>query len=283
MDPNCMEEMKKTALRTVRESLVLPRADGGRIPVLVSLPADEDGRPAAVQRVVLIVHGMGSSKEAASSEYYRLFFNQAGLGAVLYDQPGMGGAEAAEEDIRVAPSLDSLAAVERYARDRFPEADLVYFGSSYGAYITGLYVRTRPHLGRRAFFRSGAVIFPEMITGGPGAQVDPKAQAALDARGYLEVDLGADAPLRFVKGFLEELMDPAYDLLTLYREALPDVPIAMAHGDQDPEVPPAHAKAFAEAFGIPFTMIPGEGHSLCSHPETPAKVGQLALDWFEQA
>lgn len=278
MEAKCVDALKDT--KTVTEKLKLKRKDGMTVPVLVSLPASAEAKD--VKRAVIIVHGMGSAKEASSSEYYRLFFNKKGYGTVLYDQPGHGTEEASEEDIRVLPSLDSLEAVETFTAERFPGADLVYFASSYGGYITGLYVRTRKHLGRRAFFRSGAVIFPEMITGGPGAPVDPQAKARLDQQGYMDVSLGGDAPVRFSKGFMEDLMKPEYDLITLYRERMPEAPIAMAHGGSDIVVPTAAAKAFAEGFGIPITIFPGQGHSLDKDPEAPGQVGDLAVKWYDE-
>ena len=46
--------------------------------------------------------------------------------------------------------------MEAQVLSRMPGAEIVYFGSSFGAYITALYLTKRPHAGNRAFFRPGA-------------------------------------------------------------------------------------------------------------------------------
>ena len=64
-----------------------------------------------------------------------------GFGVIAYDQPNHGSEEAAREDLSIEACLDSLARVEEYLTERYPDKEICYFGSSFGAYILGIYLR----------------------------------------------------------------------------------------------------------------------------------------------
>lgn len=57
----------------------------------------------------------------------------------------------------------------------------------------------------------------------------------------------------------------------------------MVHGEADPVVPVAAARAFAARFDLPITVFPGENHSLNADPKTPDRVADLALAFFRGA
>ena len=56
--------------------------------------------------------------------------------------------------------LDDLARAEARALELAPGARVVYFSSSFGAYLNLIYLSTRPHRGTRSFLRSAAVEMP---------------------------------------------------------------------------------------------------------------------------
>jgi hypothetical protein len=51
--------------------------------------------------------------------------------------------------------------MEQIAAEKAPEAEICYFSSSFGAYITLIYLTTREHRGKKAFLRSAAVNMPD--------------------------------------------------------------------------------------------------------------------------
>ena len=228
----------------------LNKENGAVIPCVSSIRGDEE-------KIVLMIHGLSSSKESGNVEFMMPYFAGKGIGVIAYDQPGHGEEEAAEEELRIEYCLDSLARVEEYLRETYPQAEICYFGSSFGAYILGIYLKTRPHAGRKAFMRCAAVIFPRLILGEPGSEPDPAALKELEEKGYVEVDLGVERPARFTLRFLEELEET--DLFALFDEGLPDVEMAFVHGEKDPVVPLKAVQAFTQKFGYPLTVIPGEG------------------------
>ena len=228
------------------EKFVLAKYNGFQIPCIAEFPAD-------LKKVVIVIHGYDSSKESMNVENLMQILPPKGFGVIAYDQPNHGSEEAAKEALSIEACVDSLAAVEEYVAERFaaePDTgkvpEICYFGSSFGAYILGIYLTTRPHRGNKAFMRCAAVNFPEL-------DLDERAKT----------------------------IEPV-DLYRLFDEAnLDEVKIAFAHGECDSSVPVAAAVDFAERYGYPITVFPGEEHPICTYPESPGKVAQLAIALFD--
>lgn len=234
--------------------------------------------PDGCDKIVILIHGLSSSKESENSSYMMKFFTERGLGCVAYDQPGHGTEAAADERLLLGSCLESLQAVEAYVTEKYPHAEICYFGSSFGGYVLGIYLARGLNTGRKAFMRCSAVIFPQMIVGDVHAEPDPEAMKLLDAQGYIDAPVDGQY-VRFYREFLEELK--ANSMIDIYSEALPaNVAIAFAHGEKDPVVPVQPVKAFADRHGYPITIIPGEGHSISDAPESPAIVAGLAYELF---
>ena len=222
------------------EKFVLKKENGYQIPCIAEFPA-------GLKKVVIVIHGYDSSKESMNVENLMEILPPQGFGVIAYDQPNHGSEEAAEEGLSIEACVDSLAAVEEYVAERFPEKEICYFGSSFGAYILGIYLTTRPHRGKKAFMRCAAVNFPEL-------DLDERAKA----------------------------IEPV-DLYALFDKAdISEVKLAFAHGEEDSSVPVEAAVKFAERYGYPITVFPGEEHPICTYPESPGKVAQLAIALFDQ-
>lgn len=253
------------------QSLKLTKKDGTVVPCLTSVP---DG----VGDIIVMVHGFGSQKDCATAQMLFRRMPQAGFGVVTYDQPAHGPDEARDESLRLENCFASLAAVENYVSAAWPDASIHYFSSSFGAYVTVLYVCSRPHRGRDAFLRSAAVNMPLLFLGPPEAGPDPELKKELDANGYIILETGPE-PVRVPAGFLEDLRDS--DLNDRFAERVhDDVRFAMVHGEKDSTIELSYALDFAKRNNIPITVIPGEDHTLSDHPETPDKVADLAIAFY---
>ena len=221
------------------EKFLLTKQNGHKVPCIAEFPAD-------MRKVVIVIHGYDSSKESMNVENLMEILPPKGFGVIAYDQPNHGSEEAAAEELSIDACVDSLACVEDYVAERFEGKEVCYFGSSFGAYILGIYLTTRPHRGNKAFMRCAAVNFPEL-------DLDERAKA----------------------------IEPV-DLYRLFDDTdLDEVEIAFAHGECDSSVPVAAAVDFAERYGYPITVFPGEEHPICTYPESPGKVAELAIELFE--
>ena len=101
--------------------------------------------PFGAERIAIAVHGFTSSKESPTVQLLLRRLPAAGIGVVGIDLPCHGVEESYEEELRIEACLNSLAAAERYVAERYPNAEICYFASSFGAFITALYISTRPH------------------------------------------------------------------------------------------------------------------------------------------
>lgn len=244
------------------------------------------------KKIAIVIHGMCSSKESANAAYMMNFLPERGIGVVAYDQPGHGEEEAKEEELRIGNCLDSLNAVEEHLKAEYPEAEICYFGSSFGAYILGIYLAKHLNSGNKAFMRCAAVIFPQMILGKlekpenaekpeeAEEQSNNRIMKDLEEKGYVEVELGIEKPARFTGGFIKDLKEN--DLLKIYeKEPLTkDVKLYFVHGEKDPVVSVGAVQAFAAEHGYPITVVEDEEHSISNDPRSPKIVAELAYKLF---
>lgn len=257
------------------EKITIYKKNGNSIPCIAEIPKD-------CRRIVIVIHGMCSSKESSNAAFLLNFMPQRGIGVIAYDQPGHGSEGAKAEELRIDNCMESLRAVEDYIREGYPHAEVCYFASSFGAYILGIYLARHLNSGRKAFMRCAAVCFPQIILGNADAEQDSDKRAELKEKGYVEVKIGGDDPVRFSLGFFEDLKDN--DLYRIFEEKAPqDVAMQFVHGEKDPLVPVAAVKGFVSKYGYPIAVVPDEGHSICDHMESPYFVAELAYDFFTRA
>lgn len=228
--------------------------------------------------VIIMVHGFGSQKDCATAQMLFRRMPPAGFTVITYDQPAHGSGGALEEPLLIENCLSSLRTVDQFAARQFPDARIHYFSSSFGAYITILYLCSFPHHGHKAFLRSAAVNMPLLMLGEPGAGIDPVYQREFEEKGYVLSDIGP-AAVRIPPGFLQGLAEN--DLKEKFRSRLyDDVAYEMVHGEKDSTIKLRFAQDFAQEFSIPVTVIPGEEHTLSDRPETPDRVADLAIAFY---
>ena len=221
--------------------------------------------------IALVVHGFGSSKESCIGRVLAKKFPAAGIGLLRFDLPAHGESPVDGTGLRIETCLDDIAAVEQYARSLAPEAEIVYFGSSFGAYLLLLYFSLRQPAGRKAYFRSAAVNMPAIMLEDP----DPRYVEELEATGSFLLEEGYERPLRITQAFLADLA--GHDVFRLYRPGMAE--IRMVHGEADDVVPADEVRRFAAAKGIPLTVLPDGGHRLLE-PGHPSYIAADAIRFF---
>ena len=246
----------------------LPTGRGYEIPGTWRVKGDEP-------LVCLVAHGFGSSMESPTARMLLEQLPLRGMGAAAFDFPAHGASKVDGEYLRLGNCMADLADMEAEIRRRAPGAEIVYFGSSFGAYTTLNYLAGGTRGGRRAFLRSAAVCMPALFHNRPQHE-----EEAMEANGHviLGKDYGYTRPLKVVKGFVEDL--DAHDLFTCWRREMGEV--RMIHGAADRVIPLAEAGRFAGAFDIPLTVVPEGDHSL-SIPGAPERVLEEAVRFFQGA
>ena len=110
--------------------------------------------------VCLITHGFGSSKDSPPAQLLAGELPRHGIGTLALDLPAHGDSPVDGNALSIRHCLDDLARAEARALELAPGARVVYFSSSFGAYLNLIYLSTRPHRGTRSFLRSAAVEMP---------------------------------------------------------------------------------------------------------------------------
>lgn len=253
-----------------KRNFILIKESGSRVACVERIPEN-------IRGIAIVVHGFTSSKESSTVQMLLRRLPEAGIGVVAIDQPAHGEGVSKEEELRIEGCKDSLAAAESYVTEHWPDAEIFYFGSSFGAYITGLYLSTRPHCGHRAFFRSAAVNMPSLFIKENPTPEEQKLLDDLKEKGYMQPSLDLGSPIRVTQAMVDDLRGN-----DLFEKFMPDgtFQVRMAHGAEDTTIDPEQAKRFAEKFDLPITFFEGEGHSLSNDPETPERIGDLAIEWF---
>ncbi len=229
---------------------------GYAIPCLYQIPPQ-------ARRVVLACHGFGSSKDSGTNQELWQALLPLGLGYLCFDFPGHGESRDEGLSLRIGNCLDDIAAAEVFALAQAPEAELCYFGSSFGAYLLSLYLALRPHQGQKAMLRCAAVTMPNLFE----AEAAPEDLALLEAQGWCWVRGDYQRPFKVTPGFRRDLQ--THDAFSLCRPDMAE--LLMIHGDADETAPLADAQAFAQRFKARLLVVAGANHRF----EGPGQTGQV--------
>lgn len=255
------------------EKLKLTKKDSHIVSCVIEVPQDPKG-------IVIAVHGFSSSKEGTTYQMLMKRLPSAGYGVLALDLPGHGVEESAQELLRVSGALDSIETAEAYVSEHYPEIPICYFASSFGAWLTCLYISLRDHKGRHVFLRSAAVNMPELFLKKELTEEERKHIDDLETKGYFDTNMDLHAPVRITKEMFEDFEKT--DLFRLFDpEKFGYHEMLMVHGEDDTVIDPEAAIRFAEEFTIPLIMVPEEGHSLCDHPGTADRVIDLAIELYD--
>lgn len=225
------------------------------------------------KKAVLIMHGFGSSKESPTAQMLAESFPKQGIGTFAFDFPAHGESPVDGDCLTLANCLADMRAAEQEIRRIAPGTEIGYFGSSFGAYMTLLYLAFGRAGGKKAFLRSSAVEMPKILK-----ERAAKESALLERQGYLMADEDYVRPLKLIREFFDEL--DTNDVFEKYEAGSPErADLYMVHGSLDETASFEAAKVFANLAGAEFINFPGGDHRL-SLPGMPEKVTELAAEFF---
>ena len=254
------------------EYFKIRKPDGSVVSCAKAIPENPEG-------IVIAVHGFTSSKESPTYRMLLECLPFVDLGVICIDLPGHGTQESLKETLRIPGALDSIEAAERYVRQEYPGCEVFYFGSSFGAYLTGLYISTREHAGRKLFWRSAAVNMPTLFHSEDPSPEELRHMEELKEQGYFDVTMEDHRPVRIIEEMYNDLLQN--DLFEKFdADRFGKHQVFMAHGTGDEVIDPEAAGRFSEQFGIPVHWFPGEGHSIAADPADPDRVMDLAISFY---
>ena len=215
--------------------------------------------------VCIIIHGFGSSKQSPTAQMMLSALRFAGVGVIAFDFPAHGESPVDGDFLRLPYCLADLSSVEQFALNIAKNAEICYFGSSFGAYITLLHLSSGNAVGSRAFLRSAAVSMPQLFKNRILARpVDFKRDGfILDEQYY--------RPLKLTQALADDF--ERSDVFELYKPGSAN--LHMIHGTLDEIASPDDALRFAKEKSADITLIAGGDHQL-SITGAPEKVARIA-------
>ena len=226
--------------------------------------------PRSVARAVVFCHGFGGHKDNSAAEKLaqRLLSKFKDVGLITFNWPCHG------DDVKKKLCLDDcmtyLDMVCAYARDTLG-AELYCNATSFGAYLTLLYLSRMGNPFRKIVLRCPAIPMHQVLT---NAIVDEKSLEAL-SKGR-EALVGFDRKVPVSPAFLEELEANdvrAYDFLDWAEDIL------ILHGTADEIVPMAGAAAFSQDKLIELIPVEGADHRF-RHPGTMETAMKETVSFF---
>ncbi|MEA4923288.1 MAG: alpha/beta hydrolase [Eubacteriaceae bacterium] len=222
------------------------------------------------EKILIVSHGFGSSLKSPTAQMLLDGMPNHGIGVIAYDFPNHGASKAGPDGLRIENCISDLETIEQMMIKENPKAEIMYFSSSFGAYIDLLYLSMKKHTGTKSFLRSAAVNMPELFMDPTDVQ-----RETIDRDGRLT--LSYEQPLTITAEFVNDML--SHDLFELYRPG--KTKVEMIHGEKDATIDPEKAKRFAEKFSIPVTMVPKGGHRLMEDAQ-PQMVFDAALKMFSE-
>ena len=222
-----------------------------------------------IRRVVLGVHGIGGSAndeiQAGIAEEMEMFYSAT----LRFDFPAHGESPMDSEFFTLGNCRNSLLAVARWVRERYPEVeDLCIFATGFGAYITLTVLEELMEMPGRVklVVQTPSVLLHESLLAMKG--ITAPTLRALD-----RVTFHAPRPFDLTYSFYKEAQ--ANIALAAY-----PVPMLILHGEEDDYVPMEHIQHFRRINErSKLVIIPGTSHRF-QEDGAWDMVLDLTRDWF---
>lgn len=212
---------------------------------------DSDKNTRTFSNVVLVTHGLGSSKETAGTVKFaeHLTSKYKGYAVIAFDWPCHGAD--ARKKLSVPECLTYLTIVTQYARNELKAENLYIYSTSFGGYLTLRYLIEVGNPFRKIALRCPSTdmyrAMSNHITDDDRAKLKKGKEIQVGYERKMKMDQSFLDDLNAFKATEHEYFDFADDMLIL-------------HGTEDAMVPIAESKAFAENNVIEFIPIEGANH-----------------------
>lgn len=202
--------------------------------------------------IILAMHGFAGDKESGCIRLLEQEANKAGMGLIKFDWPGHGDSEADGDSLTLENCLSDLHTVVEYAREKYPEARLAAFATSFGGYVTLLYHYRHGDTFDHIILRSPAIRMYNIME-----NVIMTEESKKDLLRQHYFFYGFERITKISEHFVNELK--ANDLFELYG-GLPLTNVSILHGSMDDIAPIQDSMEFARLHGCSLYPVEGADH-----------------------
>ena len=225
--------------------------------------------PEGAKTIIIAMHGFCGDKESSCIAELEKKALALDIGLIKFDWAGHGESEANGEQLTIGNCMSDIESIVEHIKESFPEATLVAFSTSFGGYLTLLYLYSHGDVFDRIILRSPAInmykiLISSILTKEELSQIEEDGAA----------EFGFERKLKITDDFLIELRDN--DINKLYKGiSLPMVSII--HGTEDNLVPFEDSELFAREHACKLYPVIGADHRYKKEGELE-KVIKISLD-----
>lgn len=205
----------------------------------------------AVENVVIVMHGFGSSKDGRSTVKFgeRLMAKYHHYAALAFDWPCHGAD--ARKKLLLDECLAYLALVVEYAQKHLGAKRVYAYANSFGGYLTLNYIAQNGNPFHKVALRAPAIQMYQTLLDNMSADERSKVEKGK------EVLLGFERKMKISKDFLDALQ--AADVMR--HDYLDDADnLLMLHGTADEMIDIGVSKTFAENNVVELIAVEGADH-----------------------
>ncbi len=201
------------------------------------------------RQILLCLHGFGGDKESSVITALRKQLDERGIGVAAFDWPAHGKSMAKDEEFRVETCLAYLDRTVMTLREKWEGKPLNCFATSFGGYITMLYLDVEPEAFSKVILRSPAIkmhkVFRSLLTDEDFNRMQSGEK----------LTLGYDRPMQIAYDFYEDLeRNKIFDKKEYYGNVL------ILQGDKDDVVDPEDTKEYADRICARWKLFEGTDH-----------------------
>lgn len=200
-----------------------------------------------VKSVLIVLHGLASSKESYSTEVIANSILKDGVATVAFDLPNHGNNDTA---LTLDNCLGSIKCVLQFVESQYPSADINAMGSSFGAYLTLLFILKYYNPFKQIVLRCPAVTMGKSMKSAKRENMSAALKKLIDCA--------------VTQSFYEELITN-----DLFEMDCVNVPITVIHGTDDKIVAFDVVKDYISRKlpNAELTVFENSGHSMRSETE----------------
>ena len=151
------------------------------------------------EQILLCLHGFGGDKESSVIAALRDELDKKGIGVAAFDWPAHGKSMAKDEEFRVEECLSYLDHAVAALEEKWKGKALNAFATSFGGYITMLYLDRNPSAFSRVILRSPAIRMDKVFRNLLSDEEFNKLKSGE------KLTLGYERPMQIAYDFYEDL------------------------------------------------------------------------------
>ncbi len=201
------------------------------------------------EQILLCLHGFGGDKESSVIAALRDELDKKGIGVAAFDWPAHGKSMAKDEEFRVEECLSYLDHAVAALEEKWKGKALNAFATSFGGYITMLYLDRNPSAFSRVILRSPAIRMDKVFRNLLSDEEFNKLKSGE------KLTLGYERPMQIAYDFYEDL-----EKNRLFEKACHTGDILIMQGDKDDVVDPEDTKEYADRIHAGWKVFEGTDH-----------------------